>query len=147
MGHSKKIFTAFVLAVFAFAGTAFADQSYTLQDNVTGAHYFCGTGGPTQPTDPNCIQSISDYCTSSTSNTPSACFDKATQACAGQGSPVSQTACSRTATYCTANTSMTPSDCLDRALSACRGSDVAITALMRSAHDHGAAVAAKTRAK
>ena len=109
--------------------TVFA-QRHSVTVNVDGAVYECTGGGGS--TDPNCVKSVSAWCSAKTSYSTNTCFDKASTGCKGAGSQYSKCVVD-TAEYCSAHTSFSMNTCFDKALTSCRGNAEAIRDLMTGA--------------
>lgn len=111
-------FTAFILV----NGTAQADHGIFVE--VNGTRYSCGNGGGGGGgggTDPVCVESLSTFCYSFTSNNRDTCYNLASDNCRGNGSGYASCV-DQTANYCYSNTSNNRDTCFTQALGSCRGS-------------------------
>ena len=112
-----QFLTLTLIAIFS-ASISKADHS-NISVTVNGTTYQCGNQ-PIQPTDPNCVKNLTDYCKYNTSNSSGTCFDLSTQHC--KGSPSNFVDCvKQTTDYCKYNTSNSATVCFNSSLSACRG--------------------------
>ena len=132
IGETKmKSFLAILIASL-FLGVAFANDSFTLIRNSDRRQFYCNANGsplPPKPSDPYCVQNVTDYCKRSTAFSANTCFDKASQHC--PSSPANYAVCVQDTTdYCKRNTAYSANDCFDQALLSCRGNTSAIHSLL-----------------
>ncbi len=127
--------TSIFLAVLLLCAGQISFANYTLTDNGTGATYTCGAGGSTPVTDPDCVSSVTSYCSSNTAYNNTQCFDKATIACAN-ANPNTANCISQTTSYCNSNTAYNNTQCFDKAVLSCRGNHLATLQLMENVRSH-----------
>ncbi len=109
------------ILMFVCAASTWA-APFTVVDQASGASYQCGAGGSSGGTagNPQCVQELTDFCYSNTSNNRDQCFQMISnnRGCglAGYAPCVLQTQ-----QYCYTNTSMNRNQCFEQALGSCRG--------------------------